>query len=97
MAVRQIQSCVVCCVFQDQSGMKMNIGKERFFTLAGGAGKRGVFFPGKRTIFPHHVVIPVDHVEPIFLIKEGEEPECVVMDFFNLFHMAVFPEFIPIS
>ena len=48
-------------------------------------------------MFFDHVVVSVDHIEPVVLIKPGQLPEYVTMDFFDLFHIPVFPEFVSIS
>lgn len=42
-------------------------------------------------------MISVNHIKPVLLMKQGEEPEHIVMNFNDLAHSPVFPQLIPVS
>ncbi len=52
---------------------------------------------GKFTaVFQSVVMISVEHIEPVFRLKKGVQPENIAVDFLNGIQTAVFPQFIPV-
>lgn len=43
-----------------------------------------------------HVVIPIQQIEPSLPVKQGEEPEHIVVDLDDLAHAPVLPQFVPV-
>ena len=42
-------------------------------------------------------MVSVDHIKSVFLIKTGQKMEGIVVNIYDLTHISVFPQLIPIS
>ena len=60
------------------------------------AAASAMFFRIPAVLF-YHIVIAVEHIKAMLFMKTGKEKKYVAVGFHDLFHTAVFPQFIPIA
>ena len=77
--------------------MKLDTWEKRLLSLAGGTKIGCAFFLRKGMVFFYDIMIAVDHIKSFFVIKRREFTEDIAVDFLDLFHVPVFPEFITIA
>ncbi len=97
MAVGKVKPEILVCIFQNKTLIKSKIGEQRFVALCVRTEVRRTHSVAVTAFFLFHIMVPVNQIQPSGVIKQGQEPEHVVVDFDNLAHFPVFPELIPVS
>lgn len=97
MAMGQIQSFPPVRIFQNKSGIKSYVRKERQGALTGRTVKRGAFFFRKGGALFYNIMVSIYHIQPVITIESGKELKHFTVDFFNLLHLPILPEFVAVS
>lgn len=53
-------------------------------------------FDGIVSVFFYHVMVAVEHIETSAFVETGEQGKDILMGFYDLFHAAVFPQFVSV-
>ena len=87
--------------FQNDTGIKRNIRKGKLLlqirVVFRGTVAMAAVFLGVMAVLLYHIVVPVKHIQAVLFMKAGEEKKHIAMGFDDLFHTAVFPQFVPVS
>jgi len=97
MSVGQVEALSLTALLQDNALIK---GKSREEGLAalGIRAKIGVTdLVGITRSFFLHIMIAVQQIKPSLAVKQGEEPEHIIVNLNDLTHAPVFPQLIPVS
>ena len=49
------------------------------------------------SVFFYHIMVAVEHIETSAFVEAGEQGKDILMGFYDLFHAAVFPQFVSVS
>ena len=97
MAMGQIQSFPPVRIFQNKSGIKSYVRKERQGALTGRTVKRGAFFFFLVGALFYNIMVSIYHIKPLFPIELRQHLKAVFMHLLDFFHGTVFPQFISIA
>lgn len=96
MPVGQIDAAAATGVFQNQAFVEDQTRKQFLMTL-GVRAEIGIADSLRiMGAFLLHIVVAVKQIKSVLSVKEGEKLEDIAVDFDNLLHVSVFPQFIPI-
>ena len=48
------------------------------------------------SVFFYHIMVTVEHIETSASVEAGEQGKDILMGFYDLFHAAVFPQFVSV-
>lgn len=48
------------------------------------------------SVFFYHIMVTVEHIETSAFVETGEQGKDILMGFYDLFHAAVFPQFVSV-
>lgn len=97
MPVSQIKAGPGIAGLQDKSLIKGQSGEQGLMALGVRTKISIADLVGITRSFFLHIVIAIQQIEPPLPVKQGEEPEYIVVDLYDLAHAPVFPQFVTVA